>query len=613
MANQKFNTGLSRSQITEAFRRALNDLTDAQIIALIDGAKEQLESEIAEKANTADLAAVATSGSYTDLSDTPETDAAPTENSTNTVQSGGVYAALAALDLNAVTGVTPMITNASRAETVCGKDLDNLPANSVACVGSTLSDANLANQPVAGFRGVIITVAYNPSATSNGVAQIAVSAEGVLYTRIKWGSSVWTAWETHENQPDVYYVTPSDSLTALFYDLKDDAREKIIYVQGGEYDIFQEYKDLGIATPPDDVSSSDYLDRCVFVPRNTKLIGIGNVKLTYNPAKADTTKGEARTWSPLNVRYACHIENIEIYCHYGRYCIHDDSHNNAEDQGVTHTYKNVKCTYDYSDDSYGFNETIGFGFSQKSTYIFDNCTFIYNEDASVSASQNRSAFYGHSASGTLTEEESARIIVRDCVCKAGETSTKAFRLQSLNTSDIRIITDVINTYIDGQVILTIYDETRKQAFDCTFLNTNVTAADVTIDDTNNLYPVNIVPVMDTTPTDGSTNAVTSGGVFTALGAKMPLGLGTLLDADANLFSLSVGKYYYPSAPAATMSNVPSDLTAAFYCEVVNTISTQRRRILLYPSTAATSGAFYTCLETGAGYGTWYKFTGTAVT
>lgn len=386
-----------------------------------------------------------------------------------------------------VSGVTPMITNATRAETVCGKNLNNLPVNTIACVGSTLSASNLANQPVSGFRGNIFTAAYNPNAISNGVCQIAVSAEGVLYTRIKWGTAVWTHWEKHPNAPDVYVVTPSDSLTALFYNLKDDTREKIIYVQGGEYDIFAEYKALNIPSPPDNVTSSDYLDRCVFVPRNTTLIGIGNVKLVYNPQKSATTLGEAKTWSPLNVRWKCHIENIEIYCHYGRYGIHDDSHNDAEDQGVTHEYKNIKVVYDYSDDNYGFNETIGFGFSQKSTYIFDNCIFIYNEDPNIAASKNRSAFYGHSASGSQTKADSARIIVRDCVCKAGATSTNAFRLQSLNTSDLRIVTNVIGTYIDGKCKLTIYDSTRKQAFDVTFLHSDMTAERITIDDDNNQY------------------------------------------------------------------------------------------------------------------------------
>lgn len=122
-----------------------------------------------------------------------------------------------------------------------------------------------------------------------------------------------------------------------------------------------------------------------------------------------------------------------------------------------------------------------------------------------------------------------------------------------------------------------------------------------------------VPEIDAAPTESSTNAVQSGGVHTALGTKMPLGLGTALGDDADLFTLPVGKYYRSSAPVATMSNVPSDVTTAFYCEIVNTISTIRRKIFLYPCTAATSNAFYTCLETSVGYGTWYKFTGEAVT
>lgn len=40
------------------------------------------------------LADVAVSGSYGDLDDTPEVDSTPTENSTNLVTSGGVYAVL---------------------------------------------------------------------------------------------------------------------------------------------------------------------------------------------------------------------------------------------------------------------------------------------------------------------------------------------------------------------------------------------------------------------------------------------------------------------------------------------------------------------------------------
>lgn len=92
----------------------------------------------------------------------------------------------------------------------------------------------------------------------------------------------------------------------------------------------------------------------------------------------------------------------------------------------------------------------------------------------------------------------------------------------------------------------------------------------------------------------------------------PLGPGTpLTDPEADLFQLPVGKYCRVSGVSDVRSK-PADLSTAFYCEVVNTIAQNRRKIFLYPCTQQTAGIFYTCLETGTGYGAWYKFTGEAV-
>lgn len=63
------------------------------------------------------------------------------------------------------------------------------------------------------------------------------------------------------------------SLSALLLELKDDARMKTILLSPGVYDIYKEYRELGMATPPDDVTAGDYLDRCIFLPPNTKLCG----------------------------------------------------------------------------------------------------------------------------------------------------------------------------------------------------------------------------------------------------------------------------------------------------------------------------------------------------
>lgn len=108
---------------------------------------------------------------------------------------------------------------------------------------------------------------------------------------------------------------------------------------------------------------------------------------------------------------------------------------------------------------------------------------------------------------------------------------------------------------------------------------------------------------------------------TAIDGKVPLGIGTpIQDPDptatppvyADLFSLPVGKYHRQNNVTNTQ-NLPAGMTAPFYCEIVNTISTARKKIYLYPATATTAGTYYTCLETSTGYGAWYKFTGEEVT
>ena len=111
----------------------------------------------------------------------------------------------------------------------------------------------------------------------------------------------------------VYHVGPTrehQSLTALFLLLKNDETKKTIYIDEGVYDIFKEYKEAGIPSPPDNVTSPDYFDYNAFLPHNTNLIGIGNVRLEFNPGKDEITYGESRTWSPLNVLGECYIENL---------------------------------------------------------------------------------------------------------------------------------------------------------------------------------------------------------------------------------------------------------------------------------------------------------------
>lgn len=79
----------------------------------------------------------------------------------------------------------------------------------------------------------------------------------------------------------------------------------------------------------------------------------------------------------------------------------------------------------------------------------------------------------------------------------------------------------------------------------------------------------------------------------------------------DLFTLPPGVYYRTSSISSVL-NIPSDLSSAFFCIVTNTIGTNRRQILLFPCTSAVAGIVYRVLETGSGYGSWYKFTGSQV-
>ena len=193
---------------------------------------------------------------------------------------------------------------------------------------------------------------------------------------------------------NIYYVGPErehKSITKLFLELKDDVSEKTIYLDPGTYDIFREYKEVNMPSPPDDITAGVYFEYNAFLPFNTRLIGIGNVLLRFAPAPEEITYGESRTWSPLNIIGACHIENIMIYCKNGRYCIHDDGHN--REKNTIHTYKHVRCTYELSDIKdgrrLGFNSTIGNGMAQGAKFEFADCTFEFVGGG------NYPAFYTH--------------------------------------------------------------------------------------------------------------------------------------------------------------------------------------------------------------------------
>ncbi len=287
---------------------------------------------------------------------------------------------------------------------------------------------------------------------------------------------------------EIYFVGPTEeyqSLTKLFLDLKDNKNRKKIVVREGVYDIYQEYRDAGIPTPPDDVASPDYMDKVVFLPENTILEGEGNVILEWNPPKEAITLGEARTFSPLNVTHTCHIENIEIHCKYGRYCIHDDSHNALSTRATIHLYRNVRCVYEYSEDGKGFNNVIGFGFSENSRYIFEDCSFEMKNCPEGDC--DYASFYGHTPTA-VDGENGATIIIRRSKINSGENAKRACRLQNLNTKNHRATVRIEDTEIVGGIRLESASAEVLQSFDLTLKNSG--KPQITIDfPEKNSYPV----------------------------------------------------------------------------------------------------------------------------
>ena len=364
----------------------------------------------------------------------------------------------------ALLGNVAMVTNADRLSTVTGGTMSvgDFPINRIVVVGASIADIvdypcdNLSDPATSKAQGVYITTGMNGN-TGAGSGQLFIGS----YTAFRWRiSSGWLPWKIVKPDPQEYHVGPTrtyTSLTALCMDLASNTQNKVIYLDPGVYDIYQEYRDAGIPTPPDDVTSSDYLTRCVFLPRNTRLVGVGNVTLRFMPDAADITTGEANTWSPLNIKYACEVENVTIECLNGRYCIHDDSHNASSDQGVDHIYRNVTAIY--HDSSKGFLNTTGFGFSAKNNYLFDRCTFIYD-------GSGHTAFYAHGSSSAAVD--SPNVTFDHCLMKT--TGGKALRLQNLGTYQLETRVNVNSSVLQGSVSFENYTDNAKQGFKLRLLN-----------------------------------------------------------------------------------------------------------------------------------------------
>lgn len=303
-----------------------------------------------------------------------------------------------------------------------------------------------------------------------------------------------TVWAKAETVPNVYVVSKNandgdyTSLTQCLLDLKDDKRPKTIEIWEGDYDIYQEYVAAGVPVYTGSDPSLEYFDYCVWVPENTHIIGRGIVRLKWmpDPAVDPITAVQCRCVSPLNVAATAAIENIELHCKNGRYCLHNDGLGKPEFTGAVQRYKNVRF-YKYPNDveassnlPYGFSHATGFGIDRAMHHVYENCTFV---NTSTGA-----AFYGHSRTSVVASEvQSPDITLINCVIKAA--GSLCVRFGNSVSNRIEHIRTMFNScYMSGLVLSRREggDGDCSNAFDMQFLNCG--SVSVQVNDPDNPYP-----------------------------------------------------------------------------------------------------------------------------
>jgi hypothetical protein len=293
--------------------------------------------------------------------------------------------------------------------------------------------------------GTLLTLSRNADYAA-AACQLFITSPGAVYVRAKTVNR-WNAWNelASVQEPAVYYVGPTrehTSLVALLMELAGDATEKTIYIDPGEYDIYQEYRDNDMPEPPDPTSTSmlDYELYNAIVPANTRIIGIGSVTLKFMPGPNYITFHTSRLWSCLNLMYGGNtVENLTLHVKNCRYAIHDESSNAY--QRYTNVYRRLRIIAEENDDApgviiddkqqkLGSQSVIGIGFEDDTSYIFEDCHITGKTNNGMC-----SAFYGHDGSAA----GGARVVVRGCVIENvnanGQTVAygACVRLQSLRT------------------------------------------------------------------------------------------------------------------------------------------------------------------------------------
>ena len=271
--------------------------------------------------------------------------------------------------------------------------------------------------------------------------------------------------------------------TGAMSDLANDSTPKTVYIYDGVYDIYEEIGGAEFVESVDPLTA-DWKVVIPVIPPNTKLIGCGNVTLTFNPpAEVIGSNEKAAVFSPLNVCGNAEIENIEIICTNCRYAIHDESEGVAENDDTVHKYKNVRAKKTFG--TYGHQKVFAAGVGARSRWEFESCSFEGDTECIWSAHSTRSV-----------ELDLASIILNNCVMVSSISNPSTRTLIRFETGQYHLATRNIaklnNCYSNGKVQLTgTASGTTRQVWDVTLLGCSVAGTDVNSSVIDNPYPFKV--------------------------------------------------------------------------------------------------------------------------
>ena len=278
--------------------------------------------------------------------------------------------------------------------------------------------------------------------------------------------------------PTVYTVgTGKDfsTFTAMLIALENDNSNKVVYVDSGVYDIFEE---MGGAEYMEEIaptaSQLNWRDVCHVVPPNTKIVGLGNVVLEWKPTAAQMISTDvARLFSPLNISGSCEIENINVVAQNCMYPVHDETSGLTAYDGATHIYRN--CSFTLLNGSYG-GTVYGAGHNKLMTIIFENCTFDSQKEKMIWSTHDQTAL----------KNDNSVFTFNNCIFK----STKSDPYVRFSSSDTYGRKDIVqfNNCVIPKIMFVTTGNNAKQGYDVTLIGCTIVEVEYA-DEVIDRYPI----------------------------------------------------------------------------------------------------------------------------